>query len=398
MMRNNNTKNKNKQHNKEIAQLKNDLNALQSLAKGPSKNKKKNKKNKQKNEVREINDFPMGTSQINGFNKNAQSKIVANDEYIGEIPGTVDFSVNQYAVNPGQAYTFPWLSIEAKQWEKYEFLELEFYLKPEVTQYTQYANSGKVILSFDTDASDAPPLNKQEAEDVKPMADGMPYQTIKMTVPKYILKNHLDAFYVRPGILPGGADIKTYDLGNLFVSTVGQVDGVTDKMMELRVRYRCKLMIPILENTTFAPQNYTTACFTDEAELETGVNYQCLWGITAGESAIRADGINAEPDAYGNIQLQPGNYVVNCCTNFTNGTGNEITVARMFLYLGGYLQQTLTGECPSGYIGSATQQVTLNYPPLYLSVHSNDVISVSLQAIFAAGTTSTFSTIRISTI
>lgn len=161
-----------------------------------------------------FNKFPVGTSQKNGFNRNLASKTLTKDEYIGEVAGTVAFTTNQYSVNAGQSATFPWLAKEAIQWEKYEFLSLEFYLKPEVTQYTTNANQGKVILSFDADASDAAPLNKQEAEDVLPMADGMSYQTIKLNIPKYILSSHLDSFYVRPGNLPGGSDIKTYDLGD----------------------------------------------------------------------------------------------------------------------------------------------------------------------------------------
>jgi hypothetical protein len=347
------------------------------------------------NQTRNITDFPLGNSQRQGFNRNSASKTVQKDEYIADIAGTVAFTTTQYAVNPGQVTTFPWLSLEAKQWEKYEFQKLEFYLKPEVTQYTTNANSGKVILSFDSDASDPPPLNKQEAEDVMPMADGMSYQTVDLNIPKFILQSHHDSFYVRPGNLPGGADIKTYDLGNLFVSTIGQGAPVPN-MMELRVRYTCTLMVPILENTAAAPQNNQVTYLADsKAALGNSVVYQPLLASAASTSLPVTNGLNVVNTA-GSIVPPPGNYIldvnfnVECTADAADITGVYIAVLKNGIVInpgsgGAGNQWTGVFELVAGSAG------TLMSSNIFISCNGTDAITTNVQAFFTSPTTCTTS-------
>jgi hypothetical protein len=370
-----------------------------------NKNRRRNKpKNNQRpqrgprparqNQTREITDVPLGNNQRMGFNRNSASKTVTKDEYIGDIAGTVAFTTTQYSVQPGQTATFPWLSIEAKQWEKYEFQKLEFYLKPEVTQYTTNANSGKVILSFDSDASDPAPLNKQEAEDVMPMADGMSYQTISLNIPKFILQSHHDSFYVRPGNLPGGADIKTYDLGNLFVSTIGQGAGVPN-MMELRVRYTCTLMIPILENTAAAPQNNQVSNLVDsKAVLTTTVAYQPLLASAASTALAVTNGLNVVNTA-GSIVPPPGNYILDVdfnvqvtnSTNAMNGLFIQVLKNAVVQNPGGSVGGNYTGLVAN----TAGVEGMLFSSNLYISCNGTDAITLSVIANFTSPTTCTTS-------
>jgi len=349
------------------------------------KPKNQGKKNSRQNQVRNITDVPLGNSQRMGFNRNTASKTVTKDEYIGDIAGTADFTVSQFAVNPGQGQTFPWLSIEAKQWEKYQFERLEFYLKPEVTQYTANANSGKVILSFDSDASDAPPANKQEAEDVMPMADGMSYQTVNLNIPKFILNSHHDAFFVRPGNLPGGADIKTYDLGNLFVSTIGQGAAVPN-MMELRVRYTCTLMIPILENTVSAPQNNQVTFVVDsDATLATASPYTPVFaqGPTTGFPVT--NGLNISSDA-GHFTPPPGNYILSMNAIVTN-SDTALGICVVDIYKNGVGQNFLPAiNNTTGWTGADAATISLNYN-MWISCNGTDVITMTILTDFSAGAT-----------
>jgi hypothetical protein len=371
-----------------------------------NKNRRRNKpKNNQRpqrgprparqNQTREITDVPLGNNQRMGFNRNSASKTVTKDEYIGDIAGTVAFTTTQYSVQPGQAATFPWLSIEAKQWEKYEFQKLEFYLKPEVTQYTTNANSGKVILSFDSDASDPAPLNKQEAEDVLPMADGMSYQTINLNIPKFILSSHHDSFYVRPGNLPGGSDIKTYDLGNLFVSTVGQ-GGAVANMMELRVRYTCTLMIPILENTAAAPQNNQVTFLVDSsAALTTATPYQPLLAAASSTSRPVTNGLNVVNTA-GSIVPPPGNYILNV-SSITVNTSAVLSAFVMNVLKNGIAQNTDTYTAGVTNTAALNGVLTLNASQ-FLSCNGTDILVLSLQATFGAGTTSATTTLMLTSV
>jgi hypothetical protein len=366
----------------------------------PKRNRNRNRKNqkgkgnKGKNQVRSITDVPLGTSQRQGFNRNSQFKIVTKDEYIGDVAGTVAFTTTQYAVNPGQKATFPWLAPEALQWEKYEFLKLRFYLKPEVTQYTTNANSGKVILSFDSDASDPPPLNKQEAEDVMPMADGMSYQQVDLNIPKFILNSHLDSFYVRPGNLPGGSDIKTYDLGNLFVSTIGQ-GGAVPNMMELRVEYTCKLMIPILENTAAAPQNNQVTNLVDsKAALTTTVAYQPLLATVASTALAVTNGLNVVNTA-GSIVPPPGNYLLDVDVNAQVTNGTDALNGLYLQVMKNTVVQNPGGLTAGNYTGLVSNvagiEGILFSSNLYISCNGTDAITISVIANFTSPTTCTTS-------
>jgi hypothetical protein len=357
-----------------------------------NRNNQKGKGNKGKNQVRSITDVPLGTSQRQGFNRNSQFKIVTKDEYVGDVAGTVAFTTTQYAVNPGQKATFPWLAPEALQWEKYEFLKLKFYLKPEVTQYTANANSGKVILSFDSDATDPPPLNKQEAEDVMPMADGMSYQQVDLNIPKFILNSHLDSFYVRPGNLPGGSDIKTYDLGNLFVSTIGQ-GGAVANMMELRVEYTCKLMIPILENTAAAPQNNQVTYLADsKAVLTSTVAYQPLLASAASTSLPVTNGLNVVNTA-GSIVPPPGNYLLDVDFNIQeNASTNGISVVTISVLKNGVVQNPGNNGLTTGlFTNSAGVSGVLMSSNLYITCNGTDAITTSVDVTTGGATTCTTS-------
>jgi len=354
------------------------------------KPKKQGRKAPRQNQTRTITDVPLGNSQRMGFNRYTASKTVTKDEYIGDVAGTVAFTTTQFAVNPGQAATFPWLAIEAKQWEKYEFEKLEFYLKPEVTQYTANANSGKVILSFDSDASDPPPLNKQEAEDVMPMADGMSYQTINLNIPKFILQSHHDSFYVRPGNLPGGSDIKTYDLGNLFVSTIGQGEAVPN-MMELRVRYTCRLMIPILENIAAAPQNNQVTFLVDSAAVLTStVAYQPLLASVSSTSRPVTNGLNIV-NTIGSIVPPPGNYML-FCSSFAANTTDSMTVLEMNVLKNNIVQNPLNGLTSAVVTAVDYSALTLNSSQ-WISCNGTDAITLSINSTFASGATTATTTL-----
>lgn len=262
-----------------------------------------------------------GTRQNQGFG-NKKRIVVSETEYIGEV--TIANQPNyqnlfSLPVNPGQSSTFPWLSSIAKNYEKYCFRELTFFYKPEVTEYTANVNTGKVILSGDYDASDAPPATKQQQEDVDPHADGMPYQTISLTLdPKELHQNSV-ARFVRIGGLPGSADIKTYDAANFFLSTQGQTANST--IGELHVRYVVELTVPVIEDIALPPNNYHVSSFrstTSEAAGTSGGTKALLFAtsVVNGLNIVNTSGVFVPP---------PGNYLldIDLFAQNTSGTLNS---------------------------------------------------------------------------
>lgn len=234
-------------------------------------------------------------------------RIVSGDEYIADINGSASFAVTSYPINPGQSLTFPRLSKEAVLYEKYAVEMLEFYYKREVSEFATNGQAGKLMLSADFDASDAPPTTKQQVMDSAPHVDGMPCAPILELRLSARDCNDSDGklHYVRPGGLPGAADIKTYDVGNLFVSTSGNTNG--NLIGELHVRYRFRLEVPVLEPSNSAPANNSVAWFQSsaaEAGGATGVAANLLMATasTNGLSAVNTSG---------SIVLPPGNYLGN---------------------------------------------------------------------------------------
>jgi len=240
--------------------------------------------------------FPSGAAT-----RGRRTTRICEDEYVAEVAGSTGFATAQYPINPGQALTFPWLSKEALLWEKYHFEQLEFYYRPEVSAFATNGQAGKVMLSCDYDASDAPPATKQQVEDTHPHQDAMPYEDVYLRLEPNEMYQSSDAKYVRPGGLPGGSDIKTYDCGNLFVSTIGNTNTTT--IGELRVRYCVVFDVPVLENTAGAPQNNQVAQFRDNTPsvMVSATPFQYLMPV------VDTNGISAV-NTVGSIVLPAGNY------------------------------------------------------------------------------------------
>jgi hypothetical protein len=215
---------------------------------------------------------------------------ISEDEYIGEINGSVGFATTSYPCNPGQASLLPWGNKIATLYEEYDFTQLEFYYKREVSEYATQGTTGKVMLSFDYDASDLAPTTKQQVMDTVPHVDGMPSDpVIRLKIDcSRIRKN--SSKYVRPGAQPANTDIKTYDAGNLYVSTYGNQN--TTNLGELRVKYTLKLSEPVLEPASvvggvahFSGTAGTTANNFATAALQAGATVS-LQTITLGTNTV----------------------------------------------------------------------------------------------------------------
>jgi len=248
---------------------------------------------------------------------------VEEDEYIADIAGSTAFATTSFPVNPGQAVTFPWLAKQAAQWEKYRWEYLEFYYKPEVSAFAANGATGKVILSMDYDAADAPPSSKQQAEDTDPHTDAMPYEDLLLALDPRQMFEMADSKYVRPGGLPGSTDIKTYDSGNISVSTIA--NNSTALLGELHVRYAVVFEVPVLETSAggSVAANNQVALFSNTAQVGVSGTPQ-----TMALATVQTNGIGAVNTA-GSIVLPGGNYLVDySCVGAaaTNMTSNTVTL------------------------------------------------------------------------
>jgi len=325
------------------------------------------------------------------------------DEFIGDVIGSTTFggTLNgvvgaaqavQLSINPGQGLTFPWLSLMAPRFEKYVFTQLEFYYKHEVSQFATAGTVGKVLLGFDYDAADAPPTVKAQILDVDPHADGMPCEDFCLKVDCREAFNN-GPKYVRPGNLPGGADIKTYDVGLLNFAAAGTADGTT-KIGELHVRYRGYFQKPVLSQMQAGPINNQVSFFgsgnapqTITSTVATLINF----GGTLTVGGINNNGLNITLS--GGIFTPPtGNYLVDCGCQFINGSATtlsaQLTLNRNGAQLGGIDSPTFEALLAAGI-----SDVFMNQSA-YVVCNGTDTISASVAMSGTGGGLAVNATIR----
>jgi len=127
----------------------------------PKRNRKRRRNRKAKRQGVMSVSAPIAESSVitnknPRFSSRSGNFCVKHREYITDITGSVNFTVNKYAVNPGLNNLFPWLANIANQYESYLFRKLHFVYEPACSTVTP----GSVMLAVDFDASDPDPIGK----------------------------------------------------------------------------------------------------------------------------------------------------------------------------------------------------------------------------------------------
>lgn len=142
-------------------------------------------------------------------------------ELIADVAGSVAFATTRYIINPGLSATFPQLRKEAAQWEQYRFHSLRFVFIPKVGSQT----GGSVLLSPDYNVRDLPPSTEVEAADNEDAVECVAWTPMGVSLKPNSMFPFGPRKLVRSSVVPG--DMNLYDVGNLYVSTVGEADATT---------------------------------------------------------------------------------------------------------------------------------------------------------------------------
>jgi hypothetical protein len=188
-------------------------------------------------------EFPIVTKGVN-----YGGRWVERDELVAVIAGSVSFATTKFPINPGLPTTFPGLSKDAQLYSEWRVGSSRFYVKPLVSGYSTQGQTGETILSFDPNALNPAPTTQQQAEFLR-HAQAAPYLEFALDLPVAEI-NRSDSKYIRTSAAPAGSDLKTYDGGNLYVSTYGQ--GGTATCCELRHASRFWVECPTLLNPSTA--------------------------------------------------------------------------------------------------------------------------------------------------
>lgn len=166
---------------------------------------------------------------------------IVHRELLSNVSGSSAYTVGlSFPLNPGLAVSFPWLSTQAQSWEQYRFNKLRF------CYYTRTASTtpGSVMLIPDYDAADAAPATEQIASSYGEVVEDSPWKDLCCNLRPDRMHSMGPKKFVRSLPLTANLDIKTYDVGSLFVATT---DGTAVPWGKIWVEYDITLFVPQLQ-------------------------------------------------------------------------------------------------------------------------------------------------------
>jgi len=312
--------------------------------------------------------------------------LVVKEEPIGVIASnnSANFGVlATYAINPGQATTFPLLSQEAAEYETYEFELLEFFTVPLVSEYAAGGQTGEICIAVNFNASLPQPASQTAALTLEPCDANLPCLPLDIRCPRDQMCKRSNGKFVRTGNLPGQSDIKEYDVGNLFITGEG-LSATQFNACRLFVRYRCRLFTRVNLANQGAPVNNSVTqliASANEAITTTVLHTMLFADVTVGDGYT--NGVNAV-NTNGSILLPAGNYLISTTILFQY-TGNS-TQSEVEIYKNNALSVTESPGVLSNPSGAYTA-LTVD-SSVFVSLSGTDTISVRVIGTFSTGTAS----------
>lgn len=179
---------------------------------------------------------PLNTSRQISIPKAKMSTVngvtsVKHSEYFRPVFGTEAYAVASNSINPA-LQTFPWLSTIAGSYQKYKFTSLKF-------RYVASCSAtvgGRVCMAHQLDAADPVPANKGAMFQINPNVEVSAWNEITLSV------NQKGGSLFTRSLTTVGTDVKTYDYGNLLLSTDNCT--TTSVIGDLFVDYTVQLFDP----------------------------------------------------------------------------------------------------------------------------------------------------------
>jgi hypothetical protein len=256
-------------------------------------------------------------------------------ERIATVNGAVSFS-NSLSIptNPGLVTSFPWLSGHANLFENYKVHKLVYRYK----NLKGTSSDGNILLSYDYDTLDPPPVSAIAATQSTHYCDGAPWRIFSISVPTDGRK-----LFTRSGVL-AGSDLKTYDMGQLHVSVEGCAD--TSAHGYLEVDYDIEFFNKQVNSATPVYAGLTSiASLSSDQSLGIGTSILQLTNVIS-------SGIGTWSG--GRVTLPPGTYQIGA-QMLNDGLGST----SMYIYIDG------TKLVPGPKIATAVGDVSSSMNFLY---------------------------------
>lgn len=204
------------------------------------------------------------------INRSNKEFVVRHREYITDIysssgpantPST--FGNLVYPINPGDAKTFPWLSTIADKFEQYRIEGMVFEYKSLYSDavVTQNGSIGSIVLATEYNSGAPAFTSKQAMENYQFAQSAKPSLSVLHPIECAPKQNVLSELYIRPGAVPAGQDVKTYDFGDFQIASQGiplGSAGAAVNLGELWVSYQIALIKPRIptESATYTDSGF----------------------------------------------------------------------------------------------------------------------------------------------
>jgi hypothetical protein len=182
---------------------------------------------------------------------------IQHREYIQDISGSTAFTIQSFAVNPGIAGTFPWLSTVANAFEQYRMHGLLFEFKSTSADALNSTNTalGTVIQATEYNPLHPPFVAKRDMENYVYSTSGPPSCSALHPIECARDVSVMDEFFVRNVPVPD-SDLRFSDMGNYQIATIGMQAAAV--IGELWVTYDIELIKPKLPDafSSVGPAHY----------------------------------------------------------------------------------------------------------------------------------------------
>lgn len=171
--------------------------------------------------------------------------VIEHQEYILDlISGAANtFDLQQFAINPGQSFLFPWLSTIAGNYVHYafEYLELVF-VSTSAVSLSSTTNQQMGVAGFRPVSDPTLPVDVSLIQilNTSDKVVSVPFKSFKCTFPCSMSTKYLT---IRTGAQPSGTDLRMYDPG-YFEAFTAAIPAPTQDIGQLHVRYKVHLMKP----------------------------------------------------------------------------------------------------------------------------------------------------------
>lgn len=202
----------------------------------------------------------LGTGTLPSFVNSESGNRIVHKEYIADVisSGSAStFSISKYPIQP--AFTFPWLSEIAQQYQQYRINGMIFEFKTTSSDALNSTNTalGEIILATQYNVNNPDPVNAQQMYQLEYTSSCKPSMSILHPIECARGQSQTVILDTRNGAAASTTtgDLRLYDLGNFYIATNG-LQGTSVNVGQLWVTYDISFLKPQLGNNSDVGDHY----------------------------------------------------------------------------------------------------------------------------------------------